>query len=333
MFDLIEEPIAEEKKDAKSASGPVILEGTVYTMPSHRPTTTSTAVVEGEKKSRGLVVLILGLGVVIVATVFLVWWVVFPPTVSVPTPSDQQASAPEIPTAPTQEPVSPPPALPPLIEPAPVPSDTPTPTSSEAPSYVKSLDTDEDDLTDVEERLFNTDEQKPDTDMDGFLDGAEVKFLYDPTKAGVKLDVSSGATLYKNTDYAYALLYPSAWVVDSVDKENKEVIFSSATGEFLSMKTQDNPEKLSALDWYTTVHKPNTSTSTLQTMKYDTWTGIMSENGLEVYITANDDQGNVVTPYVYVLTYDLGGKTEMNFGSVFQMMIRSFLITDLSFQR
>ncbi|MEK7103569.1 MAG: hypothetical protein AAB870_04445 [Patescibacteria group bacterium] len=331
MFDFIEEPIAEEKKQSNTSTTSAPLEGTVYTMPSHRAAVpTAAAISENKKKSGGLIAILVGVGVIVVATVFLVWWVVFPPITSTTPPIAQQPTETnETPTTPVNEnpPVNPP------SEPTPIPSDTTPTTPPSTITYTKSADSDSDDLTDTEERIFNTDDQKPDTDADGFLDGAEVKFLYDPTKTGTKLDQSSTVTLYKNTNYVYSLLYPSAWVVDSVDKGNKEVIFSSATGEFLNLTVQDNPEKLSALEWYTTVHKPNANTASLQTMKYDTWTGVMSENGLEVYMTANDDSGTVISPYVYVLTYDLGGKQEMNFGSVFQMMIRSFLITDLSSPR
>ncbi len=335
MFDLIEESLPDESKNTGAAPLPSSLEGTVYTMPSHRPTTLSASGSETKKKSGGLILIIVGVVVVVSATVFLVWWVVFPPNTSTPTPVVEQPTTPvsEVPATPVVDNTPVTPATPPSPIPAPTPSDVPTPPPSDTLSYVKSPDSDGDDLTDVEEKLFNTDPQKPDTDADGFLDGAEVKFLYDPTKAGAKLDTSSSVTLYKNSDFAYSLLYPSAWVVNSVDKGNKDVMFSSATGEFFNLTVQDNPEKLSALEWYTTVHKPNADTKSLQTMKYDTWTGVMSDDGLEVYMTANDDTGTVITPYVYVLTYDMGGKKEMNFGAVFQMMIRSFLITDLSFQR
>jgi hypothetical protein len=44
------------------------------------------------------------------------------------------------------------------------------------------LDTDQDGLSDEEEKMYGTDSGKSDTDGDGYTDGAEVKSGYDPTK-------------------------------------------------------------------------------------------------------------------------------------------------------
>lgn len=44
------------------------------------------------------------------------------------------------------------------------------------------LDSDQDGLTDQEERLYGTDPQNPDTDGDGYSDGPEIKAGYDPKK-------------------------------------------------------------------------------------------------------------------------------------------------------
>jgi hypothetical protein len=61
------------------------------------------------------------------------------------------------------------------------------------------LDTDQDGLSDGEEKMYGTDPNKADTDSDGYTDGAEVKSGYDPTKAapGDKI-VSSTAQIVSN---------------------------------------------------------------------------------------------------------------------------------------
>jgi len=46
------------------------------------------------------------------------------------------------------------------------------------------LDSDQDGLSDQEEKLYGTDPHNPDTDGDGYTDGIEVKNGYDPTKKG-----------------------------------------------------------------------------------------------------------------------------------------------------
>ena len=62
------------------------------------------------------------------------------------------------------------------------------------------LDSDQDGLTDSEEKIYGTDPQKSDTDSDGYSDGAEVKSGYNPLKAapGDKLsDAPSKITIPK----------------------------------------------------------------------------------------------------------------------------------------
>jgi hypothetical protein len=46
------------------------------------------------------------------------------------------------------------------------------------------LDSDADGLTDAQEKIYSTNANNPDTDGDGFLDGAEVSGGYDPLKGG-----------------------------------------------------------------------------------------------------------------------------------------------------
>lgn len=62
------------------------------------------------------------------------------------------------------------------------------------------LDSDQDGLTDQEEKLYGTDPHNPDTDGDGYSDGAEVRSGYDPLKPApgdkiVSADQSAGTVL------------------------------------------------------------------------------------------------------------------------------------------
>lgn len=192
------------------------------------------------------------------------------------------------------------------------------------------VDTDQDGLTDVEERLFTTDPNKSDTDGDGFSDGNEVKNLYDPTKPEARLDVSGLVNTYTNQTFKYSLLYPSSWVAKAVDSSDRDVMISSASGEFFTVSVQDNPNKLSPVDWVTTVAAPGTDSSRLQSFSYDTWSGVMAENSQEVYLTRNEKNPQKQT-LMYVVKYNLNTKNELNFVTTFQMMLRSFRFTDLSF--
>lgn len=198
-------------------------------------------------------------------------------------------------------------------------------------SALLGVDTDQDGLTDVEERLYSTDPAKNDMDGDGFSDGNELKNLYDPLKLETRLDVSGIVNTYTNQTYKYALLYPASWVAKAVEPaDNREVMISSASGEFFTISVQDNSNKLSPVDWYTTVVTPGGDTSRLQSFAYDTWSGVMTEDSLTVYLTRNE-KSLETPPLMYVIKYSLNTKNEINFITTFQMMLRSFIFTDLSF--
>jgi len=62
------------------------------------------------------------------------------------------------------------------------------------------LDSDQDGLSDEEEKVYGTDPQKADTDGDGYSDGAEIRSGYDPIKASNDKLAPSTALLETNID-------------------------------------------------------------------------------------------------------------------------------------
>ncbi len=331
MFDFIEEPL--QASQSENATG----EPVVYTMPQKYYKQVASSA--GKRSSPMMFLVIAGVLVIVVGTGIFAWYslqgnkevssvvnnTLATPPVAETVPSLGGASPETSTPSPSAAPVAGTPENKPT--PAPTPSTTPQPTS-----YVSSIDTDGDQLTDIEERMYTTDPEKPDTDGDGFLDGQEVKFLYDPlTPTPSKIETSGLVSTYKNPAFKYSFLYPSSWTVKAIDKTNKEVLVTSSTGEYYSVTVQDNPQKLSAVEWYTTVKSPGATSTSLQTMDYYTWSGVMSEDGLEVYLTPKNDKGQTVGANIFVITYHPGSLKELNFIATFQMLIKSFLFTDLSF--
>ncbi|MDP2631115.1 MAG: hypothetical protein Q8P56_06970 [Candidatus Uhrbacteria bacterium] len=337
MFDLIEEELSKKKEPLQE--GPVFSEeaNPIYTMPS-------TFRRSMPKASGGkLMFIIFGslFGLAIIGTgIFLYLSSQKQP------PAQQQVEQPveqpvqEQPSAQAQTPTD--------LQPAPVAQTEQQPTEGQEqqtqgteqpqpveqeqkPQPLLGVDTDQDGLTDVEERLYSTDPAKSDTDADGFSDGNELKNQYDPLKAETRLDVSGIVNTYTNQTFKYALLYPSSWVAKANDPtSNREVMISSASGEFFTISVQDNSNKLSPVDWYTTVVTSAGDTSRLQSFAYDTWSGVMTEDSLTVYLTRNEKDSQA-PPLMYVIKYSLNTKNEVNFITTFQMMLRSFIFTDLSF--
>ncbi len=208
-----------------------------------------------------------------------------------------------------------------------------TNTTPSTPTYSAGADTDGDSLTDNEERLYNTDPSKPDTDSDQFTDGDEILRLYDPTRPqGARLETSGLINTFTNQTFKYSLFYPSSWIAKAVNVAEKEIVISSATGEFFSVIVQDNPDHLSALDWYSKVVSPQVNTAKIQTLTSDTWVAAMSEDKMSVYITKNTDAAKNGA-IVVVIKYNPNTKNEINFSSTMQMMLKSFVFTDLSFTR
>ena len=79
-----------------------------------------------------------------------------------------------------------------------------------AVSFSFGSDSDNDGLTDIEEILLSTGTSTPDSDGDGYVDGAEILNLYDPAGAG-KLAANSNIALYENKTFAYEIFYPATW--------------------------------------------------------------------------------------------------------------------------
>lgn len=193
------------------------------------------------------------------------------------------------------------------------------------------IDADQDGLTDIEERLFSTDPQKNDTDSDSYIDGDELKNLYDPLRSEqARLDVSGLVNTYTNQTFQYSLLYPSSWVAQSTDRTDREVMISSATGEFFTIAVEDNPNHLSPVDWYVKQASPGSDTARVQSFTYETWAGVMTADSQAVYLTRNETDPQKLTG-MYVLKYNLNTKNELNFITTMQMMLKSFVFTDLSF--
>lgn len=184
-------------------------------------------------------------------------------------------------------------------------------------NYTSSQDTDNDGLTNQEEALYGTDPTKPDTDNDGFSDSLEILSLYNPIGfKPVRLLDSGKVSVYSNPNFGYSIFYPIGWVAQALDSNAEEVIFSSDTGEFVEVLVMDNALKLKVTDWYL-AQSPGVSADDLKPIKTkEGIEGILSPDGLTVYLPFEDK--------IFVINYDIGIKSEVNFLTTFKMMINSF---------
>lgn len=195
------------------------------------------------------------------------------------------------------------------------PQDCPPP--PRPPILPSASDQDKDGLTDEEEKVFSTDVAKPDTDGDGYVDGLEVINLYNPIGfAPVRIEDSGLVLTYTNPTFNYSILYPKVWMARGLDETNREVLFTSATGEFVQVIVEENLEHLPVLDWYL-AKSPGMTAAEVHTVVTKTGLqGIQSPDGLTAYFSYGD--------YIFAIAYNVGTKTELNFKTTFEMMVRSF---------
>ena len=178
-----------------------------------------------------------------------------------------------------------------------------------------STDADGDKLTDVEEDLYKTALNQPDTDKDGYVDGEELPALFDPLVAnGALLAKSTVIETFTNTILAYTVLHPKDWVAKEVDSEGK-AYFTSATGEFVQINGESNPSRLTAEQWYAT-QVPEINTSQLEKVTVGDLQGVKSVDGRTVYLAAGDK--------IFTISYSVGLRQDMNFYTTFTMMVNSF---------
>ena len=221
------------------------------------------------------------------------------------------------------------PIIVPDIEVPPVVTDTPVATNSvpkfladapiEFPSNLlgDSVDLDKDDISDMAEELFGSDPSKPDTDEDGYEDGHEVFYLYNPAgKEPMRVIDSGYVKEYQNPTFGYKIFYPKDWAVGAVDEASRDVLFSTLTGENIEVRTFDLPANQTFADWFKEWAPNQNFQNTLDVQTKFFEPGKSRSDSLVYYFTDS--------AHVYAVIYHTTDSNTVNFRSVMVMMARSF---------
>lgn len=187
------------------------------------------------------------------------------------------------------------------------------------PSLHFGADSDNDGLTDIEEILLSASANAPDTDADGYLDGAELINLYNPAGEG-KLTANSNISVYENKTFAYDLLYPSTWQT-SVNGGDDSLMFRSGDNQFIQVIVQPNVNK-QTLDAWCMEQLGVLTINEADRISGVNWQGIKSSDGLNIYLI--DKKQN----YIFSLTYNPGSGSILEYFNIFQMMVKSFNLKD-----
>ncbi len=182
-------------------------------------------------------------------------------------------------------------------------------------SIPRTIDTDGDGLTDREEALFGTDPRDPDTDGDGYDDKIEILSGYNPLEPGETLEEAGLFLTYTNSTYGYSVKYPKAWLADSLDSTNKQVLFISDTVEFFEILVVENPLDIPIVDWYRG-QSPSLANIQLDITVIAGRPAVWSPNGLTLYVGKDG--------LVYVINYNKGTLDAINWPTVFEYFYKSF---------
>ncbi|OGF20789.1 hypothetical protein A2316_03100 [Candidatus Falkowbacteria bacterium RIFOXYB2_FULL_38_15] len=180
-------------------------------------------------------------------------------------------------------------------------------------------DSDGDGLTSMEEELFGVSGENSDTDSDGYKDGLEVINLYNPSGfAPQKIEETKLVEIYKNPTYNFQVFYPKNWLAGALNETNEEIMITSATGEFIQIIVVENKEGLALMDWYLEkapeVKPADVGTAATKNGLF----GIKTPDELTAYFSIGEK--------IFAISYNVGVKTELNYKSTFEMIIRSFKV-------
>ncbi len=183
-----------------------------------------------------------------------------------------------------------------------------------------SRDKDRDGLTDVEEALYGTEVNLPDSDKDGFVDGAELKNLFSPSAKEKTLLASGSVIKYENTDFNWSIQYPSQWVAEPLDVTNREVLFTadSVQGEFIQVIVSENTNGVDIAEWFASLYV-DIEAADLDPFSAGGLDGIITPDGYTVYVGNKD--------VIIGIIYSFGSAEKINFNTTYQMMLNSFKYT------
>lgn len=209
--------------------------------------------------------------------------------------------------------------MPPVNVAPPVSVATTTPPEFSGPIR-NAADSDADGLTDREEQeIYKTDPTNPDADHDGYLDGSEVFYLYNPAAVAPTTLLASGIVRQSdNPANGFSVYTPTVWVVT----ENATGLTATGqTGEFVQIISQTIPLQMTLMDWYLQANPSVDKTSVMIFVNRAGLTGIKAADGLTAYFVANDR--------VYTVAYMSAERKELSYRRTFEMMVNSFKTVSL----
>ncbi len=192
-----------------------------------------------------------------------------------------------------------------------------------------SIDSDNDGLTDKEEFLYNSSINNSDTDGDGYPDGTEVLNFYSPISTSTLLQ-DGLVKLFENDNIKF--IYPASWEVTTKTVEDSgdafsvlyptdqgrgigSIIIQTDQTDFIQIYSQDNPDNLSAKEWYLQL-VPDISAGKIREEEVGSYKGVRSLDNSTFYLAIDGK--------IYIFVYGSGLKNRVDYLTTWQMVYRSF---------
>ncbi|MFH1233686.1 MAG: thrombospondin type 3 repeat-containing protein [Patescibacteria group bacterium] len=179
------------------------------------------------------------------------------------------------------------------------------------------VDSDNDGLTDEEEKIFKTNSAGSDTDGDGYNDLEEVLNGYNPAGAG-RLSTNPNLQIYNNKTYNYDLLYPTAWSQINNGGDDS-IMFKAVDNSFVQVITQNNSEQQTIDIWYKQQFNID-SVDQKKLITNNNWNGIINFDGLTVYLM------DLSKKNIFTITYNPASSNTLNYPNLFKAIVKSFKV-------
>ena len=183
-------------------------------------------------------------------------------------------------------------------------------------------DADIDGLADIEELLFDCSPDSGDCDNDGYPDQTEIFNLYDPALAGGRLEDNANIAVYENPEFSYTIYYPDIWLVNSVGG-NESILFKANNNQFIQVILQTVENNTSLDEWYLGQVEEEKVSEERRYLK-EGWEGIRSDDGMTIYMKNKDRD------FIFIVTYNVGLDDTQYFKNIFEMMVQSLELKELT---
>jgi hypothetical protein len=188
--------------------------------------------------------------------------------------------------------------------------------SSTQINYLAAQDLDQDGLSDKEETEIGSDQNKGDSDDDGYNDLSEFQKFYNPVGNG-KLDNNQQFKTYENKFNNYKVYYAGEWKVNEVSSDS--VILQAPDTSFIQIISQPNMENKSLENWYQEQVKEPVSVD--QLFINEDWRGIKSKDGLVSYLFSPKGDS------IYIISYNPGPDNTLYYKNFFDLVLNSLVLS------